>query len=263
MTNPVGEAVLIVHGLAEHAGRYAHVADALTRAGCDVWAMELRGHGESEGRRGHVDRWKQYVDDVRAVARRIGRPVFLLGHSMGALVCLEVLRSGQLPDIMGLALSNPLLGVAVRAPWIKLKGAGLLSSVWPTLSLGNELDPRHISRDPEVVEAYEADPLVYDTITSRWYTEMRAAQGAVMGHSRRFAAPLLLLLGTGDKICDAETARAFFDAYGGADKDLAVFEGFYHELFNELEKDRVLAELILWLQRKTGFTTDIPGSWKR
>ena len=138
--------VLIIPGLAEHLGRYTHVVEALNGAGCAVTVLELRGHGESGGKRGHVDRWSQYLDDVRAAAATIDGPVLLLGHSMGGLVALELAIEGLPNGIEALILSDPNVAVAVDAPAIKVMGAKILSRILPGLALDNELDSSLISR---------------------------------------------------------------------------------------------------------------------
>ncbi len=239
--------VLIVHGLAEHAGRYEHVAAALVAAGWRVTLLELRGHGRSEGRRGHVMSWQDYADDVRAAATFVGRPFVLLAHSMGGLVSLSTLLEPMSPAVRALALSNPLLGVKVQAPAIKIKAAKLLSRLLPWLPLSNELDTNAISRDPAVVRAYEADPLVYGKITPRWYTEMLAAQVRVHAAAASYRLPLHLMVSDADQMCDHEAALRLFAAYGGP-KSHVLYPHLYHELFNEPEQKQVLAELIAWLE---------------
>ena len=250
--------VLLVHGLAEHHGRYEHVAAALNRAGFSATIVELRGHGGSEGKRGHVDAWTQYEDDLRAAAALMDGPFFIVAHSMGGLVTLSALNSGLDAEIKGVAISNPLLGVAVEAPAIKLKAAGLLSKLLPRLPLSNELDVKTISRDPEVVRAYEQDPKVYSSITPRWFTESQAAMARVHAAAGSYTVPLLMMVGTGDAICAHQDAVRFHDAYGAADKELKSYEGFFHELFNEPEKEEVLEEVVGWLRRRDGDSTEMP-----
>ena len=243
--------VLLVHGLAEHMGRYEHVARALNAAEFGVWGVELRGHGDSEGRPGHTERWRDYVDDVRAAAYAIGEPFYLVGHSMGGCVALDLVRGAPKPQVLGVALSNPLLGVAVEPPAWKTMAGRLMSNIWPTLSLANEIDPTWVSRDPNVVAAYQDDPKVFSVVSARWYTELVAAMERIHGHAGRYRSPLLLLVGTSDRLVDPDASQAFFGSYGGTDKDMLVYDGFYHELFNEPEKDRVFHDLITWLRRET------------
>ena len=172
--------VLLVHGLAEHMGRYAHVAKHLNEAGFEVYGIELRGHGHSGGKRGHLENWDEYVADVRAALEEIGQDVFLVSHSMGGLVTASVALSNA-SGIRGFSMSNPLLGVRFDPPAWKVGASRLLNRLMPRLSLSNELDTAWLSRDPEVISAYEKDKLVYSTITPRWYHHMVAAQEKVNG----------------------------------------------------------------------------------
>ncbi len=220
---------------------------ALNEACIRTTVVELRGHGESEGKRGHVMQWTEYLDDVRAAAATVGGPLILLGHSMGGLVALDAAINGIGVDIQALVLSDPNVAVAVDAPAIKVMGARLLSRVLPGLSLSNELDVQTISRDPAVVAAYQADPLVYSTITPRWFTEMVKSQERVVAHAPGYQMPLLMLLGEGDVICDWKASAALARNWGGEAKTIQYPE-LYHEIFNELDKEQVIGDMVSWLQ---------------
>ena len=244
-----GRSVLLVHGLAEHLGRYDHVGRALADAGWQVTGVELRGHGESDGKRGHTAAWHRYVEDLQAaaaVAGIDGGPLVLVAHSMGGLVTLDALRSPIHPPVRAVAMTNPLLRAAVKAPAWKLKGPRLIARLLPTLSLANEIPASHISRDAEVVRRYEQDPLVYGTVTPRWFVEMLAAQERVRASAAQYTLPLRMMLGTGDQICDHTAGQELARAWGGP-ATTAVYDGLYHELFNEPEKATVIQELIDWL----------------
>jgi alpha-beta hydrolase superfamily lysophospholipase len=238
--------VLLVGGLAEHMGRYGHVAQALMDGGFAVAGIELRGHGHSGGQRGHVERWERYCEDVRAALDELDGEVTILCHSMGGLVSLETVLGGA-PQVKALVISNPLLGVRVQAPKIKEMAGRLMSRIWPTLSLGNELDPSMISRDQATVDAYVADKLVFGTITPRWFTEMEATQQKVKAAAGSFKIPLLMMVSEGDQITDPQAGRDFVASYG-AEAELKEWGELYHELFNELERDQVLAHVVSWLQ---------------
>ena len=238
--------VLLVHGLAEHAGRYEHVGQFLAARGWRVTLVELRGHGESGGRRGHVNAWQDYLDDMAAALDTLGDKVAVVGHSMGGLVVLSSLASATPPTLMGVAVSNPLLGVRVKAPVIKVKAARTLAVLLPWLPLSNELDTKQISRDPEVVRAYEEDPLVFSTITPRWYREMNDAIDSVRAFAPRASAPLHLLVSEGDTICNPAAAREIAQAWTGP-TTVTEYGELYHELFNEPEQAQVLQDLGAWL----------------
>ncbi|MFT5684930.1 MAG: acylglycerol lipase [Myxococcota bacterium] len=248
-----GRNLLLVHGLAEHLGRYQHVGETLAAAGWRVTAVELRGHGESEGQRGHVQRWIHYVEDVRAAAGVAGadhNPMVAVAHSMGGLVTLSAIENLVHPPIQAVALSNPLLKVATDPPAAQVFAARIASRILPWLPQSSGLSADLISRDPEVVARYEADPLVYGTITPRWFCNVLRAQAAVHAYAGQYDIPLRMMVGTADGICDHNTALQFADAWGGPVVK-AVYEGLYHELFNEPEKETVLSELIAWLDGLT------------
>ena len=240
--------ILLVHGLAEHMDRYAHVIEALNGAGWTVTAVDLRGHGESEGKRGHVDRWEQYLDDVRAAAATIDGPVVLLGHSMGGLVALDLAIEGLPNGIDAMVLSDPNVAVAIEAPAVKVMGAKLLSKLLPRLSLDNELDAKLICSHQPVVDAYLEDPLVYSTITPRWFTEMLRSQKRVVANATLYQTPLLMLLGESDAICDWKASAAMARNWG-CEAHTITYPELFHEIFNEVEGEQVIKDMIAWLER--------------
>ncbi|MBW1881021.1 MAG: lysophospholipase [Deltaproteobacteria bacterium] len=238
--------VLLVHGLAEHAGRYGHVAAALTRAGYRVFGLDLRGHGHSGGKRGHVRCWEDYVDDLRAVVREIDAPYALLGHSMGGLVVLDHLRDGE---AWAVVTSAPLLGVALEAPRWKLATANFLSGWWPSLSLGNEIDTNLICTDRTVVDEYVADPLIYSTITARWYTELLEAISRVNRAAPTYDIPLFCAWGKRDRLVSTEATEDFCKRYGAPVHTMGC-DGCFHEILNEPAKYEILDQIVAWLDAR-------------
>ncbi len=236
-----GAPVLLVHGLAEHIGRYGHVAKALVDRGFHVSMVELRGHGESEGKRGHVNRWDEYVADLNAAYNACETPM-IVAHSMGGLVTLDALRAGLRPPRV--LLSNPLLGVRVKAPRIKVLAGRLLSRILPSVSLTNEVPSSGLSHDPAVARAYDADPMIFHTITPRWFTEMEAATVRVL--AVRPAVPVAMLYSDADPITDTERAAEWAAEHGVISRD---HPGMLHEIFNEVGKEAVLTEVADWLER--------------
>lgn len=242
--SPKGD-VILVHGFADHMGRYPHVADALVAAGWRVRGIDLRGHGVSDGKRGFVRQWADYGDDLLAAIARSPTEPFVISHSMGGLVLLDLLREQR---VRGVVISSPLLRAIVDAPKWKTASAGLLSRILPSLSMGNELHPEAVSRDPGTQKAYGSDPLVFRSVTPRWYIEMLAAQQRVIAHSAKFTTPTLFMVGTGEKIVDPKPIEQMAREWGGP-SEFRSWEGFYHELFNEPERAEVLAHVVTWLAK--------------
>mgnify|MGYP001792095731 CR=1 FL=1 len=169
----------VVHGLGEHAGRYERFAQGIAKHGSGTFAVDLRGHGKSPGPRGHVDSWSQWIEDVSAFVARVasiaGGEVIPLGHSFGGAAVLSAVLSGKLSNSRRFIVSSPALKVKVAVPAWKIKLGTTASKLLPRLALDNEVDPKLLSRIPEVVEAYRADPLVHSKISSRLYTEWVSA----------------------------------------------------------------------------------------
>ncbi len=241
--------ILIIPGLAEHLGRYGYVSDTLAKAGYRVTVMEPRGHGKSDGIRGHVDRWGQYAEDVRAVSGCIDGPFYLLGHSTGGLIAMYSILEGLEDRIRALALSGPNVVDTVDAP-IKKAAARLLSKLTPKLSMATGLDASLLSRDPQVVKDYEQDPLVYGTITARFFIEMLKAQERIMAAAPESTLPLILQVGEKDGIVDPKASMAMARNWK-TPAEIICYPGFFHEIFNEPEKDAVLADLIRWMDAQT------------
>ena len=258
--SPEGEpaAVLaVVHGYGEHGGRYTFLVDAMALRGYAVVTFDLRGHGRSPGRRGHIGRFDDYVADTGAFLAQVGRafpnrPVFLLGHSMGALIAAAFAERGGEPmqKIAGLVLSSPFVGMRLRVPAIQVKVARLLSRVAPTLRMTNPLRNDQLSHDPAVVAAAGADPFNHRSTTVRWAAEILNAQRTVLSAAGRVRLPLLLLYADDDPIADPRTSEELFAGAASDDKMKICYAGYYHELFNEVGRAAVFEDLAAWLQAR-------------
>ena len=244
--------VVLLHGYAEHAGRYAEVLAGLTGAGYECHTLDLRGHGRSEGVRGHVLRFEEYLEDVDLFLESLpgtALPRFLFGHSLGGLISLSyVLRR---PDAFGgLAVTSPFLLPAMPVPWLKETLANAASRFAPTLLLDSEIDARWLSHDPAIVEAYVADPMVFKTVNPRWFFEVRKVQDEILERAGEIRLPTLFLLGGADPIAHPGRGREVFERLGSADKRLEVYPGLFHEVLNEVERAQVLRDLLDWLGEK-------------
>lgn len=243
--------VLIAHGYAEHLGRYEHVAAALTRAGYAVFAVDHWGHGKSDGEPGFVPAFSVYLDGLDALLAEArsthhGKPFFLVGHSMGGLIAANFLPRRQ-AEFAGAVLS----GASVKAvedpsPLLRMIGR-MLSKFAPKAGL-IPLDPNLVSRDPEVVADYIADPLVYNgKISARLGTEMVDAMTYALENAASISIPLLILHGGADGLTAPEGSVLLNDRAASSDKTLKIYDGFYHEIFNDPGKEDVIAGMIGWL----------------
>jgi alpha-beta hydrolase superfamily lysophospholipase len=244
--------VVIAHGYGEHIARYDQTAQDLARGGFSVRGIDFRGHGQSAGTRGYCNRFDDYIDDLEGEvtrARGEGLPLFVLGHSFGALVASHfVLR---FPDLLtGLVLTSPFFKLALPVSGVKLWAAKIASRIFPKLPLPSGLKGADVSRDPEVARIYDSDPLNNKNATARWATEAFSAQDALLTQAGKITLPLLLVAGAADKIADANEAQVVFDRFGSTDKTLRMLPGQYHEVLNELPADRqkTLELIVDWLR---------------
>ena len=275
--------VVIVHGYCEHRSRYRHVAEHLVRQGYAVLCGDLRGHGESDGRRGFINRFGEYVEDVAAFvaeARSLmasssrdpgnqagrgaseggfkpttgsdgePRPI-LLGHSLGGLVTLQFVLAHP-NAVRAIALSSPFLGLKLAVPAWKRGLALFASLVYPTLRMANGIDANDVSHHPDIRRGYASDPLISHGATARFFTETLSAQADVRSRANRVRVPALFLQAGDDRLVDLAASQRVFSCLGSHDKTQNVYPGLFHEVFNELEPDRgrVLSDLASWLNER-------------
>jgi len=245
----------VVHGLGEHSGRYERFARGMAPFGMATYALDLRGHGKSDGPRGHIDSWNQWVDDTAAFVAHVQSQtktgeVVPLGHSFGGVVMLSTVRSRKLTgDIRRFVLSSPALKLKASVPAWKTSAARLMSRIAPRLALDNEVDASTVSRIPEIVSAYVSDPLVHRKISSRLYAEWRRAADENLQHAAEIPLPFLILAGTDDRLIDPAGSQDLHARTPGK-SELKMLEGRYHEPFNDLGSDDVFAAIAEWLGKK-------------
>jgi alpha-beta hydrolase superfamily lysophospholipase len=248
-TNPRA-CVCLVHGLGEHSGRYALLAAFLQMAGIATLAFDLRGHGKSGGQRGHAPSYEVQMNDLsrflqEASARFQDRPLFLYGHSLGGTLAINYVLNRR-PLLAGVIATGPAFRPAFKPPSWKITIGKIMYNLWPTLSMGNELNIQFLSRDPEVLRAREDDPLVHDRITARFGMDLLQSGLWAMEHAAGFPLPLLLMHGGADRITSVEASWQFARLAGGHCQ-LKIWDGLYHEIHNEPEKQEVFDDILAWL----------------
>ena len=247
--------VVIAHGGAEHGGRYRHVVERLVPEGYAVYAIDHRGHGQSDGRRAQIGRMAHVVADLDQLLSRANEahpqlPLFLLGHSVGGCISVAYALAHQ-DRLTGLVLSGPVaaveaaplpLRVIAKAASVLLPDAGLL-----------RVEAEGVSRDPDEVAAYDADPLVYrGKLPARTLQELADTIGRFDGEAQRITLPVLVQLGMEDRIVPPDGGLALFERLGSSDKTLEEYEGFFHEIYTEPpgQRDRPLDDLAAWLDAR-------------
>jgi len=245
--------IVLAHGLAEHSGRYAALAAELVEREFAVCALDHRGHGRSPGSRANIGRFQHLVSDFCAFAGRCARqhpgtPVYLLGHSMGGAVAFASALRLQ-DSLRGLVLSAPALASGESVPKLKELLVRLLSSIAPNTG-ALTLPASAVSRDPSIVKAYEADPLVHHkSIPARTLVELLDAMRGFPASAPQLRLPTLILHGTADSLVPLAATRPVYQAFGSRERVLKLYQGLYHEVFNEPERGQVVADLLRWLER--------------
>ncbi len=246
--------VAIVHGYAEHSGRYHHVAQRLVANGYAVYAFDLRGHGGSEGRRVLVRAMDEHVADLASFLARVrergpGLPLYLLGHSMGGTIVTLFLISGH-DGVSGAILSGAALQPRRGLASVTSSLIALLGRLVPRLPLG-KLGSETISRDPAVVERYDSDPLVYrGRMPAGTVSALIRAIRIIDARMEAITLPLLILHGTSDELTDPDGSRRLYERARSSDKTLKLYDGLFHEVLNEPEQDEVLADIVAWLDAR-------------
>ena len=218
--------------------------------GIATYAMDVRGHGTSEGARGHAMSWDELIGDAVAfhtlVAGESGVEAVPLGHSVGGSIVLSAVVRGRLRP-RRFVVSSPALRVKAAVPGWKVTLGGVASKLVPGLALDTELNPDHISRDPAVVSAYVSDPLVHHKMSARFYTEWQGANAEILARAAEIKVPFLATHGSGDLIIDSAATEELDRRATVPGHKLIVYPGFYHEPYNDTGKEQVFADLAAWL----------------
>jgi alpha-beta hydrolase superfamily lysophospholipase len=244
--------VAVLHGGGDHGGRYPAITAALVKAGFQAALLDFRGHGQSDGRRWHVDAFSEYLHDVDAFVAKLsqdgiaGDQLFLVGHSQGGLIAaLWAIRHAKL--VSGVVLSSPYFRLAMKPPVAKVLAARLVGRVVPWLPVSADIKVAKLTSDPELQRWTDRDPLYGRATTPRWFEESTRAQIEALRRAEELSVPLLVLAAGADEIADVSAARAFVDAARTSDKRLVVYDGFRHEIFNEVRRQEPIGEAVAWL----------------
>ena len=247
--------LVFVHGLGEHSSRYQNPISFFTQQGYTCYAYDHQGHGRSEGQKGYAPTLKSFSEDLKLflklVSKREKKKGFILiGHSLGGQIVLNYAvqygtQNGK--NLKGLITSSPNIKVS-SVPQAKVIAAKLGTWLLPRLPLANEVDPKMLSHDRKVVRAYISDPLIYRKITFRLAAEILTNQGKMDTLAKQFKIPCLLLHGGGDTVCDPQGTKRFYELIPIKDKKLKIYEGLYHEIFNEFGKEEVFQDMENWIE---------------
>ena len=244
---PVRAHVLLAHGYMDHGGRFAEVARYLTQRGFAATALDFRGHGKSQGQRGYVASFQQYLDDLHAGLDLLDEPKFILGHSNGALITLDYLASNT-PNLAGVCLTNPFL--AQTHPVAGLKGAiGRFAATYlPRLSLPSGMKTEELTDDLDLQRAHKRDPLVFGNANAGWFREATAAQARVRTY-RQFNAPLLYIYSDSDPVASPAMNRQISEQLTCKDKTVLVRHGELHEVLNAPKRIETYKNVGDWMEQ--------------
>lgn len=250
-SGPPRAVIVLVHGLCEHSGRYEEFARFFQERGYAFFAFDLRGHGHSGGRRGHARRLALMLSDLEQALMHVrstytDAAMVLYGHSLGGLLVAAHLVGDRSREIRAAVISSPWIRLAHTPPPLLVRMSAGLEKILPGVQVDSRIDPRELSRDTSVGEAYRADPLVHNRISARLFNEVLRAIETVRSGARNIAVPLLIMHGEADRITDPEASRRFAAAVG----QNAVFRSWpdcRHELHHEIVRDEVLEYVSGWL----------------
>jgi alpha-beta hydrolase superfamily lysophospholipase len=245
--------IILVHGLGEHALRYQHMAEFYNDVGISVVSFDLRGHGRSDGVRGHATSYDAICDDIQTLVdgtkeRFPNIPMFIFGHSLGGALVLYYLLKRK-PELRGAIVTSPALASGDPVPPVKMLAARVMTKLAPSFSMPNGLDRSGLSRDPEVEKKYSSDPNVHGMISARLGWELISNGQFILDHGNELKLPMLLMQGSADRVVDVQKTIELSKKVP-ATTTFKLWDGFYHELHNEPEKLEVLNFELNWLNKQ-------------
>ena len=244
--------VLLTHGMGEYSEKYGHVGRFFSEHGYRLCSYDLRGHGRSPGKRGHIRAYVELLDDMETAMhhhRRAGVPMFLYGHSFGAQITLNYLLQRH-PPVAGAIIASPLLKLGFRPSPVKVVMAKLLLKLWPSFTQSGPNDRTLLTRDLAFLDSLPSPELLHHKVSARMYHEIiegarRAREGA-----SRYDYPMLVIQGEQDTMISVAATKDFFDALAVADKTLRIHPGMKHETQKEIGREMVLAEMVEWMDKR-------------
>lgn len=252
---PEGEiraSIVQVHGLGEHSGRYAHVAAFMNAGGIAFYGYDHRGHGKTGGKRGHIPNYEVLMEELDLMMAKIqqnhpGKPIIIYGHSWGGNIALNYILRRK-PQIPAAIITDPWLILPKEPPAIKVVLAKIMVNIMPSFTENNGLKSSDLSTDPEVGKRYDADPNVHSKITAKTFLESSAAAEYALVNAGKNTVPLLMMHGKEDVITSVKGTQQFYANAGGLNQ-MKLWEGMYHEIHNEKQKDLVLDSMLQWVNK--------------
>lgn len=246
----------LIHGFGEYCDRYNHWAMKFTEKGFVVHAIDYRGHGKSDGRRGYVSSFDHYLNDVDILIKESKKlypelPQFIYGHSLGGNIVTNYILKRK-NNFVGAVISSPWYQLAFDPSALSLLLARVIKRVFPKFTQNAKLDVKSLSHEQDLVNKYLTDPLVHEKISVRMFFEIYNAGQWVLNNPDKLNLPVLLQHGTGDSITSYKASKEFFDKAKSLDKDIEYkeWEGLYHELHNEVERDEIFEYVNNWINKK-------------
>jgi alpha-beta hydrolase superfamily lysophospholipase len=246
--------LFVIHGYGEHAGRYLHLPYFLQSTVDQIYLLDLRGHGLSEGQRGHITHFEDYAKDVWKVIERIRSQynpqqarLHVLGHSMGGLVVLNVIKNYDGSFVQSFILSAPALQLKVPISFVRNATAAILTHIAPTLHFQSEVFPHVLSHDKAVQEAYVSDPLIHNKVTPSFFMAIKKNAQEMLNLELTCHAPLLFLVPLSDELIDPAPTLEFYKKVRSNNKDIKKYPDFFHESFNETKKELVFEDMCKWI----------------
>ena len=248
------ERIILLHGAGEYSEKYTRFAEWFIAKGIDVYLLDLRGHGRSGGPRCHVDDFNNYAQDVdifiRFTESEYGfKNTFLVSHSIGGLIAIYYGLNFK-HQLGGIVVSSPCLALKLNIDPVKVWFAGLFYRFLKDRQFASHIDFKMVTHDDYMIKRFKDDPMIYHFVTAGFYAQMVKAMKYVNSRAADLKLPLLILQAGDDRICRREAAEDFYQRAGSIDKEFKLYEGFYHEVLNETERERVFEDIYTWIKKR-------------